>query len=131
MAGWGEEDRVHGGAILWDAASDTASDTGVDTGSHSLQPRGGGRESVARTPSPQVSGGNGEQVMSRDVHRLCTQFDFFRLLSFYHSGGRRWGWGGGGGASACEDGIVVKRLCLCLACSPLPSLHLHPPPAWP
>ena len=35
---------------------------------------------------PQVSGGNGEQVMSRDVHRLCTQFDFFRLLSFYHSG---------------------------------------------
>lgn len=33
-----------------------------------------------------VSGGNGEQVMSRDVHRLCTQFDFFRLLSFYHSG---------------------------------------------
>ena len=24
--------------------------------------------------------------MSRDVHRLSTQFDFFRLLSFYHSG---------------------------------------------
>lgn len=43
-------------------------------------------------PSPQpryslqVSGGNGEQVISRDVHRLCTHFDFFRLLSFYHSG---------------------------------------------
>lgn len=33
-----------------------------------------------------VSGGNGEQVMSRDVHRLATQFDFFRLMSFYHSG---------------------------------------------
>ncbi|KAL4451723.1 hypothetical protein ABPG75_007385 [Micractinium tetrahymenae] len=33
-----------------------------------------------------VSGGNGEQVMSRDVHRLGTQFDFFRLMSFYHSG---------------------------------------------
>lgn len=33
-----------------------------------------------------VSGGNGEQVMSRDVYRLSTQFDFFRLLSFYHSG---------------------------------------------
>lgn len=35
----------------------------------------------------QVAGGNGEQVMSRDVHRLGTQFDFFRLLSFYQSGG--------------------------------------------
>lgn len=34
----------------------------------------------------QVSGGNGEQVMSRDVHRMATRFDFFRLLSFYHSG---------------------------------------------
>ncbi|PSC69540.1 Callose synthase 5 [Micractinium conductrix] len=33
-----------------------------------------------------VSGGNGEQVISRDVHRLATQFDFFRLMSFYHSG---------------------------------------------
>lgn len=33
-----------------------------------------------------VSGGNGEQVMSRDVFRLGTQFDFFRLLGFYHSG---------------------------------------------
>ena len=33
-----------------------------------------------------VSGGNGEQVMSRDVYRLGTQFDFFRLLGFYHSG---------------------------------------------
>jgi callose synthase len=37
-------------------------------------------------PRLQVSGGNGEQVMSRDVHRLSTQFDFFRLMSFYHSG---------------------------------------------
>lgn len=33
-----------------------------------------------------VSGGNGEQVMARDVYRLGTHFDFFRLLSFYHSG---------------------------------------------
>ena len=33
-----------------------------------------------------VSGGNGEQVMSRDVYRLGTNFDFFRLLGFYHSG---------------------------------------------
>ena len=33
-----------------------------------------------------VSGGNGEQVMSRDVFRLGTQMDFFRLLGFYHSG---------------------------------------------
>lgn len=33
-----------------------------------------------------VSSGNGEQVMSRDVYRLGTHFDFFRLLSFYHSG---------------------------------------------
>lgn len=33
-----------------------------------------------------VSSGNGEQVMSRDVYRLGTQFDFFRLLAFYHSG---------------------------------------------
>lgn len=40
----------------------------------------------ATTLVSQVSGGNGEQVISRDVHRLCTQFDFFRLLSFYHSG---------------------------------------------
>jgi hypothetical protein len=38
------------------------------------------------TMASQVSGGNGEQVMSRDVHRLCTQFDFFRLMAFYHSG---------------------------------------------
>eukprot|EP00889_Picochlorum_renovo_P001951 jgi/Picre1/28981/NNA_004375.t1 len=30
--------------------------------------------------------GNGEQVMSRDVYRLGTHFDFFRLLAFYHSG---------------------------------------------
>ncbi len=43
-----------------------------------------------RNSPPQVSGGNGEQVISRDVHRLCTQFDFFRLLSFYHSGAASW-----------------------------------------
>ena len=33
-----------------------------------------------------VSGGNGEQVISRDVHRLATRLDFFRLLAFYCSG---------------------------------------------
>ncbi|KAK2080835.1 hypothetical protein QBZ16_000689 [Prototheca wickerhamii] len=33
-----------------------------------------------------VAGGNGEQVISRDVHRLATRVDFFRLLAFYHSG---------------------------------------------
>lgn len=30
-----------------------------------------------------VAGGNGEQVLSRDVYRLGTLFDFFRMLSFY------------------------------------------------
>jgi hypothetical protein len=33
-----------------------------------------------------VGGGNGEQVLSRDVHRLGARFDFFRLLAFYESG---------------------------------------------
>jgi 1,3-beta-glucan synthase len=33
-----------------------------------------------------VSSGNGEQVMSRDIHRLGARLDFFRLLSLYHSG---------------------------------------------
>ncbi|KAB2607463.1 callose synthase 9 [Pyrus ussuriensis x Pyrus communis] len=32
-----------------------------------------------------VSGGNGEQVLSRDVYRLGQQFDFFRMLSFYYT----------------------------------------------
>ncbi|KAK4736431.1 hypothetical protein R3W88_000128 [Solanum pinnatisectum] len=30
-----------------------------------------------------VAGGNGEQVLSRDVYRLGQLFDFFRMLSFY------------------------------------------------
>ncbi|KAI5073079.1 hypothetical protein GOP47_0011092 [Adiantum capillus-veneris] len=30
-----------------------------------------------------VSGGNGEQLLSRDVYRLGQLFDFFRMLSFY------------------------------------------------
>lgn len=30
-----------------------------------------------------VAGGNGEQVLSRDVSRLGQLFDFFRMLSFY------------------------------------------------
>ncbi|KDD75094.1 1,3-beta-glucan synthase, partial [Helicosporidium sp. ATCC 50920] len=33
-----------------------------------------------------VSGGNGEQVMSRDVFRMSARMDFFRLMAFYHSG---------------------------------------------
>lgn len=32
-----------------------------------------------------VAGGNGEQVLSRDVYRLGQLFDFFRMLSFYFS----------------------------------------------
>lgn len=30
-----------------------------------------------------VAGGNGEQVLSRDVYRLGHLFDFFRMLSFF------------------------------------------------
>ncbi|OMP07652.1 Glycosyl transferase, family 48 [Corchorus olitorius] len=30
-----------------------------------------------------VANGNGEQTLSRDVHRLGCRFDFFRMLSFY------------------------------------------------
>ncbi|KAL9267094.1 Callose synthase 10-like protein [Drosera capensis] len=30
-----------------------------------------------------VSGGNGEQVLSRDVYRIGQLFDFFRMMSFY------------------------------------------------
>lgn len=30
-----------------------------------------------------VAGGNGEQVLSRDVYRLGQLFDFFRMLSFF------------------------------------------------
>lgn len=30
-----------------------------------------------------VAGGNGEQILSRDVYRLGQLFDFFRMLSFY------------------------------------------------
>jgi len=33
-----------------------------------------------------ISGGNGLQCLSRDVHRLGQKMDFFRLMSFYHSG---------------------------------------------
>lgn len=32
-----------------------------------------------------VAGGNGEQVLSRDVYRLGQLFDFFRMMSFYVS----------------------------------------------
>lgn len=32
-----------------------------------------------------VAGGNGEQVLSRDVYRLGQHFDFFRMLSFYYT----------------------------------------------
>lgn len=30
-----------------------------------------------------VAGGNGEQVLSRDIYRLGQLFDFFRMMSFY------------------------------------------------
>lgn len=30
-----------------------------------------------------VAGGNGEQVLSRDVYRLGQLLDFFRMMSFY------------------------------------------------
>eukprot|EP00257_Ricinus_communis_P025486 XP_025012900.1 callose synthase 12 [Ricinus communis] len=32
-----------------------------------------------------IAGGNGEQVLSRDVYRLGHRLDFFRMLSFFHS----------------------------------------------
>lgn len=32
-----------------------------------------------------VAGGNGEQVLSRDVYRLGQLFDFFRMMSFYYT----------------------------------------------
>ena len=32
------------------------------------------------------AGGNGEQAMSRDVYRLGSRLDWFRLMSWYHSG---------------------------------------------
>nr|QKN22530.1 callose synthase 10 [Urtica dioica subsp. dioica] len=32
-----------------------------------------------------VAGGNGEQVLSRDIYRIGQLFDFFRMLSFYYT----------------------------------------------
>ncbi|KAH9611751.1 hypothetical protein KSS87_012090 [Heliosperma pusillum] len=32
-----------------------------------------------------VAGGNGEQVLSRDIYRLGQLFDFFRMMSFYYT----------------------------------------------
>jgi hypothetical protein len=32
-----------------------------------------------------VAGGNGEQVLSRDVYRLGQLFDFFRMLTFFYT----------------------------------------------
>lgn len=32
-----------------------------------------------------VAGGNGEQVLSRDIYRLGQLFDFFRMLTFYYT----------------------------------------------
>ena len=32
-----------------------------------------------------MAGGNGEQVLSRDVYRLGQLFDFFRMLSFFYT----------------------------------------------
>ncbi len=53
-----------------------------------------------------VAGGNGEQVLSRDVHRLSVQMDFFRLLAFYESGGQ------GRGAQTCLH-LVLGSSCCC------------------
>jgi hypothetical protein len=33
----------------------------------------------------QIAGGSGEWGISRDVHRLGTHLDYFRLMAFYHS----------------------------------------------
>jgi hypothetical protein len=60
----------------------------------------------------QVSGGNGEQVMSRDVHRLCTQLDFFRLLAFYHSGAPRQP-GGSTLHTQCQPASAGQAIAVC------------------
>ena len=33
-----------------------------------------------------LSQGNAEQSISRDMDRICSRLDFFRLLSFYYGG---------------------------------------------
>lgn len=33
-----------------------------------------------------ISGGGADLATSREVHRLGTRLDFFRLMSFYHGG---------------------------------------------
>jgi hypothetical protein len=35
---------------------------------------------VSGPPTPQISGGAGEVLISRDLYRLSARFDFFRLL---------------------------------------------------
>lgn len=35
-----------------------------------------------------ISGGAGDVMTSREVARLATHMDFFRLMSFYHGGVR-------------------------------------------
>ncbi len=42
-----------------------------------------------------ISGGGADLATSREVHRLGTRMDFFRLMSFYH-GGEAGGGGDGG-----------------------------------
>ena len=50
-----------------------------------------------------VAGGAGEQFFSRDVHRLATRVDFFRLLSMYNSGELPGGKGpGASGRRICQ-----------------------------
>lgn len=34
----------------------------------------------------QIAGGNGEQVVSRDIQRLARRLNFSRLMSWYHTG---------------------------------------------
>lgn len=33
-----------------------------------------------------VAGGNAEQMLSRDIRRMCDGMDFYRMMSFFYSG---------------------------------------------
>ena len=53
------------------------------TGDINIYGGNGGNGATGSSGGYEVSGGNGEQVLSRDVYRLGQLFDFFRMLSFY------------------------------------------------
>ena len=66
--------------------------------------------------------------MSRDVHRLATQLDFFRLLAFYNSGRereRRVGEGVQGRRGGVYISLALPPACLTVARGPGTST-LHP-----